>query len=54
MPPWLQKRTALTAADHAKAALHEARASLAGREECRCRVCTRVEAQVAAGREVTP
>ncbi len=37
----------LTAADFDKAALHEARNALAGREECACRLCARVAAELA-------
>ena len=37
----------LKAADLEKTALHEARAALAGKEECRCRLCKRVDAALA-------
>ncbi len=37
-----------TLAELEKAAVHDARAALAGREECLCRVCLKVEAALAA------
>jgi len=37
-----------TLAELEKAAVHDARAILAGREECLCRVCLKVEAALAA------
>jgi hypothetical protein len=41
-----------TLAELEKAALHDARAALAGREECTCKVCRKVEAALAAERSV--
>jgi hypothetical protein len=37
-----------TLAELERAAVHEARAALAGREECLCRICLKVEAAFAA------
>lgn len=38
----------LTAADYEKAMAHDARAALRGDEECACKLCTRVAAELAA------
>ncbi len=45
-----------TQADLDKAAVHEARNALAGREECACRLCARVAAELdkAAIHELAP